>query len=251
MTTAAGQAQTAPPKSEAYPASWGVALGLAFAVGFSLLRTANSGPPRLLEEAAGNAAFSLLLAGPHLLALASLKTSDAARGPLLLAASVLSLLSLGTSLAGVGIVFLPSAVLYAIAAVRVLRRSGVRGGLVPVLALGSLASAALAPYSFLQLFSGPDEQRCWDRTTYADGRTEWRVSEDVNSSPNILSGPPQDQPAPGVVSEGGMCTSDIVTNAEGVRSLAAWSLGAGGLAVVWLAGLAFRPRPPVGQPYHL
>ncbi len=214
------------------PIIWGAAIGLSGAFGLGVLRLANADGPERSAELAGTVVLFLLLSTPAAIAFAALRAGGLPRGPLLLGAVVSSLLSLGISFAGLGIIFLVPAVLFGIGAFHCFRVSGWKRGIVTVFALGALGASALFAHSFVLLFSGPGEARCWETIRYEDGRVESRTYE--VPSGNTMSGGSSNRP--GVISESGGCTSDIITAAEAVKSLTAWGFGAMLIATIWATG---------------
>jgi hypothetical protein len=129
------------------------------------------------------------------------------------------------------------------------------------MALVALGGAAITGSAFASLFAHEDA-RCWEFTTYEDGRTEWRSvvvlppeevrremeEQGVVLPPDARIGPSAGMLGPlpqGVVGHGSMCTSDVITNGEAARSLGMLMAGMAGLGAVWAAGSG-RRRPLVG-----
>ena len=177
--------------------------------------------PVMAEGLFGDTVFALVYMAPYLLTLVAARTAQpAARAGLLMALGVLSLIASFSTFSLLTVILLPATGAIFMAAVLSLRSPGRRLVIVPLyLAAGLIVGAAIA-FSFIALFAlEADEARCWTLSRDDEGAEEWhsRPNEGARGRQVIRSGQNDIR---------GTCTSDIITNSEGARSLGILSVGA-------------------------
>ena len=207
--------------------------GLLGAGALGSLRFFGDDGPRFAEGVFGDTVFALVYLSPYALTLAASRTSaPAARGGLLMALGTLSLVASISAFSLVTVILLPATGAIFLAAAWSLRAPGRRIQLAPpYFAAGSLC-AAVVILSFVALFAfEADESRCWTLTNNAQGTREWRPGPDQVGSDRITIAL-----GPGDISTS--CTSDIITNSEGLRAFAILSVG----VLVFIAA-AYLPAP--------
>lgn len=229
--------------------------GLIAALALGLVRLVGGQPP-VGEETPGNIVFAIIIASPYLIALAATRFPTGVRGPVLLAASLLSLASVVIFIfGGEGVLFLPAAILLTIAAINSFKAGGWQQGLPLALVLVACGAAIIIGSSVASL-SAHEDARCWQLIQYKDGRTEWqsvavRSPEEIRRElqalglplppPEAMIGPSavaRVDPLPeGAVSEGGGCTSDIITLLEAARGMGLLVAGVAGLGALWAGGV--------------
>ncbi|MEK7326327.1 MAG: hypothetical protein AAB217_13825 [Chloroflexota bacterium] len=196
---------------------WGLVAGLALGG----LRFALSETPLRGAEWIGDLAFLAVYVAPFALALIALRWKNPAhRAMAWMAGSTLALLGAFTAFSGVSLVFLPATVLLGIAALQAIASTALRNiAVVFIVATGVIALNAGALFV---LFAREDPQ-CWELIRSADGRQEWQAA------PFTFTGAIS---ASGVGPVGRVCTSDMISPAEGILSLGLLSLGAIGLSIL-------------------
>ena len=188
------------------------------------MRILNGEPPKVVDEAIGNIAFTLVYASPYLLALIASRARDpGVRGGLLAALGLLSFLASFSTLSLVTIVLLPATFVLWFAAGRSIAASGrplVTS--VPAAAVGLLIAATVGLGFFALWGIEDDEARCWVLSSGPDGGHS-------------------------------MCTSDIITSSEAAMSMAA--VGAALLVMLLVSRLRWpsgghqvRTAPPLCAP---
>ena len=199
----------------------GGGMGLVAAAALGSLRLFGDDGPVMGEGLLGDTVFALVYMSPYLLTLAVARTAQpSARAGLLMALGALSLIASFSTFSLLTVILLPATGAIFIAAALSLRAPGRRLVIVPLyLAAGLIYGAAIA-FSFIALFAlEADEARCWTLIRDEAGAVEWhsRPSEGGRGRVMIESGRNDIR---------GICTSDIITNSEGARSLGILSVGA-------------------------
>ena len=218
----------------------GAVVGLVPAAGLGSLRFLNAEPPVAVSEIAGNIAFALIYLSPYALAAAASRVRDpSVRGGFLIAIGLLSLAaSFSAFLSLVSIVLLPATIVIWVAAVRSLRAAGrARTIAMPAFGVG-LSISVLIGFGFFTLFLVQEpEARCWVLTLGTDGQYHWESRPNVSRNPGGLSAGLM-----GGYDRRGVCTSDVITNAEAAITV-------GVLSVAFLGSWGFmawarrRPTP--------
>ena len=170
---------------------------------------------------------------PYALTLAASRISvPPVRGGLLMALGMLSLVASFSIFSLATVILLPATGAIFLAAVWSLRAPGRRLQLaLAYFAAGSLCAAVVA-LSLVALFAfEADESRCWTLASNAQGMREWRPGPDQAGSDRIAI-----TLGPGDIRTS--CTSDIITNSEGLRAFAILSVGA-----LLFIGAAYLPAP--------
>ena len=190
-------------------AYWG--LGAALVLGG--VRAFNTGAPYLQVELFGTVVFTAMYAMPFAIALGVSRIGDrGVRGALLAPLALVSTVAVISTLSGVAILLLPSAVLLWMAAFVALRRSSHRLLDIALVGVGLIGFLTIV-LSFLALFVLSDDQtRCWALVTTESGNQRWTQVQ-PGGSPGTLGvslGPGGSQAS---------CTSDVITNAEGLVAL--------------------------------
>jgi hypothetical protein len=199
----------------------GGAMGLLAAAVLGSFRLLGDDGPVMAEGLFGDTVFALVYMSPYLLTLVAARTAQpSARGGLLMALGTLSLIASFSTFSLVTVILLPATGAIFMAAAWSFRTPGRRVVLVPLYLAAGLISGAAIAFSFIALFAlEADEARCWTLTRGGEGAEEWhsRPNEGARGRLMIESGQNDIR---------GTCTSDIITNSEGARSLGILSVGA-------------------------
>ena len=217
-------------------AFFGGVFGLLASAALGSLRLFGDSGPLAHEGLFGDVVFALVYMSPYLLTLVASRTGHpAARGGLLLALGMLSLVASFSTFSLVTVILLPSTGAIFLAAVLSLRTPGRRLLLAPpYFAVGLICGAAIG-FSFVALFAiDADEPRCWTLARVEKGADEWQ------SRPN-QGGPNRLEIASGKGDIRSTCTSDIITNSEGIRAFAILSIAA--LVFIGAVRLRWAQRP--------
>ena len=189
-------------------------LGVLGATVLASLRLFGDDGPLVADRLFGDAVFGLVYLSPYLLTLVASRTRrPAARGGLLMALGILSLVASFSTFSLVTVVLLPATGAIFMAAIWSLRTPGRRLPLAPSYFVAGLVCAAAVVLAFVALFAlEEDESRCSTLTRTEDGTEQWQPR-------SSQGGPDQFMMVSGPGDVRSTCTSDIITNSEGIKAL--------------------------------